>query len=220
MKLQYLGDSKDSFKWDYHDCLVSELGYPLFNVALMMTPDDQTSEGSTRPSLFPARPEVVEFCKCIREARDINAIKNLPKVTGSSYAVELHKGGEFLNNTDRMNYFSGLEMDENQLLFVDPDNGFEPEKSFSEKHVLYSDIDSILGQLSDKSVISVFQHSRRKPFSDDFARIRERLLGGHATAIYWSSLMFVQVSNSEDVIERVAEMNARYADGKPVSCIR
>jgi hypothetical protein len=27
MKLQYLGDSKDSFKWDYHDWLASEMKF-------------------------------------------------------------------------------------------------------------------------------------------------------------------------------------------------
>jgi len=40
MKLQYLGDSKDSFKWDYHDFLARGLGYSKFTIALMMTPDD------------------------------------------------------------------------------------------------------------------------------------------------------------------------------------
>ena len=50
MKLQYLGDSKDSFKWDYHDFLVAELGYPLLNIALMMTPDDAGNDGQSHPS--------------------------------------------------------------------------------------------------------------------------------------------------------------------------
>jgi len=75
MKLQYLRDSKDSFKWDYHDFLVNELRYPLFNIALMMTPDDGGSDERSHPSLFSARKEVIEFCHHLREHRSIASIK-------------------------------------------------------------------------------------------------------------------------------------------------
>lgn len=40
MKLQYLGDSKDSFKWDYHHFLVDALGYRHFQIVWMMTTDN------------------------------------------------------------------------------------------------------------------------------------------------------------------------------------
>ena len=40
MKLQYLGDSKDSFKWDYHHFLMEALGYSQLTIAWMLTPDD------------------------------------------------------------------------------------------------------------------------------------------------------------------------------------
>ena len=33
MKLQYLGDSKDSFKWDYHDVLSTHLDVETLVVA-------------------------------------------------------------------------------------------------------------------------------------------------------------------------------------------
>jgi len=62
MKLQYLGDSKDSFKWDYHDYLTDALGYNLLNILLMITPDDETNEGKTNPDWFPARKEIIDFC--------------------------------------------------------------------------------------------------------------------------------------------------------------
>ncbi|MCH7556752.1 MAG: hypothetical protein IIB56_04755, partial [Planctomycetes bacterium] len=97
MKKQYLGDSKDSFKWDYHDYLVSQLGFPIFNIALMMTPDDRSNDGQSHPSLFPARKEIVEFCHDLRRSRSIEAIKALPEKTGESYEVFLHKGGVHLN---------------------------------------------------------------------------------------------------------------------------
>jgi hypothetical protein len=38
MKRQYLGDSKDSFKWDYLHFFVEKLGYSQLKIAWMMTP--------------------------------------------------------------------------------------------------------------------------------------------------------------------------------------
>ena len=100
------------------------------------------------------------------------------------------------------------------MLFLDPDNGFEPEKSINEKHIGYNDISYILDQVSEKTVLSVFQHHRRKSFPADFARIKGRILSGHATAIYWHSLMFVAISKSAIVINQVAAINKKYAEPK------
>ena len=219
MKLQYLGDSKDSFKWDYHDYLAHELRYPFLNIALMMTPDDQSNDGISHPSLFAARPEVVKFCEHLREMKNIEAVRCLPEITGANYSVRFHKESAFITNQNRRQYFSGFSADVNQLLFLDPDNGFAPEKSFNEKHVLYSDIACLLGQISEDSVISVFQHFRRKSFVEDFARIKERLHGGYATAIYWHSLMFVAIGKSQNVIKRVDEANKKYLRTYPVEVI-
>lgn len=219
MKLQYLGDSKDSFKWDYHDYLAQEVRYPFLNIGLMMTPDDESNDGKSHPSRFPARLKILEFCEHLREQRSIEAVRRLPEITGSSYTIKFHNESTFITNQNRRQYFSGFLADENQLLFLDPDNGFEPEQSYNEKHVLYSDIASLLGQISDDSVISVFQHFRRKSFVEDFARIKERLHGGHATAIYWHSLMFVAIGKSQKVIARVGEANERYSREHPVEVI-
>ena len=57
MKRQYLGDSKDCFKWDYHDHLMSAHGCKILTILLMMTPDDKSNDGKTKPDLFPARTE-------------------------------------------------------------------------------------------------------------------------------------------------------------------
>lgn len=215
MKLQYLGDSKDSFKWDYHDYLVSELNYRLFTVALMMTPDDGSNDGKSRPSLFPARKEIIEFCHDLRESRSIETIKDLPSRTGALYGVSLHKDSTYFDNENRSEYFSGFSKRDHQLVFLDPDNGFEPRKSCSEKHVKYEDIASILAQLSSESTISVFQHHRHVSFPNDYAHIKERLESGYSTAIYWHSLMFVSISRSERAIDRVVSANRKYATINP-----
>lgn len=220
MKSQYLGDSKDSFKWDYHDYLTSALRYQRLNLILMLTPDDHTRDGQTRPELFPARKVVMSFCHNLRKERNVQLLHGLPTATDASYLVELHNPETYFNRRNRRQYFSGLPVEGKYLFFLDPDNGFEPEKSSNEKHVLYSEIDAILKQISRESVISVFQHFRRIPFDKDFARIKGRLASGHAAAVYWHSLMFVAIAKAKETLEKVITANHQYSQRYPVTALR
>lgn len=219
MKLQYLGDSKDSFKWDYHHFLVEALGYSQLKIAWIMTPDDNGSNGKTAPELFPARQEILQLCKHLRSSRDTTLLLRLPSITGARYTVHFHKPENNLKDGDRDSYFSGFQPEIDHVLLVDPDNGFEPEHSSTEKHVRYADIDRMIKSISPGSVVSVFQHHRRKKFPEDFARIRDRLQSGFSTAIYWHSLMFVSVSSSSETINRVCKINREYAKQRPVKVL-
>lgn len=219
MKRQYLGDSKDSFKWDYHDYLMSELKYPLLNVILMMTPDDSGSDGKSHPTLFPARNEIIEFCQNLQKYRDIEQIRTLPQNTGSSYIVRLHRDASHVTKNNRNETFSGIDSKQDQIVFLDPDNGLEPKRFFTEKHVRYSELTQILEQLTPESIITVFQHFRRISFTKDFARIQERIELGYATALYWHSLMFVAIAKSEKTIDRIVTANHKYAEINPVVAI-
>jgi hypothetical protein len=215
MKLQYLGDSKDSFKWDYHDYLTSKLGYPFLNILLMMTPDDKSNDGKTHPSRFPARDKIIDFCGTLKELRNLDFISELPSRTGSKYVVKLHKPNVYITHQSRTSYFSGVMAEYDQVVLLDPDIGFQPEKRFDEKHVLYSEVDSLLKQISSGSVISVFQHFRRKRFTEDFECIRHHLSEFsiyYATAICWHSLMFVCISKSKETIEKVLRVNRNYSN--------
>jgi len=219
MKLQYLGDSKDSFKWDYHDFLAEALKVPAFDVLFMMTPDDGGLDGKTHPSLFPARQEIVDFCHEVRSSRSIEKVKLLPQFTNAKYHVNIHRKEQHFTHKDRREYFEALPCNAGKLLFLDPDNGFEPEKSCGEKHISYKDIHNLLCQLPHEAVISVFHHFRRIPFANDFKRIKERLGDCHATAIYWHSLMFVAVSKSKEAIACVTDANRSYSENYPVKAI-
>ena len=68
-------------------------------------------------------------------------------------------------------------------------------------------------------MVVVFQHHRRKKFADDFTRIRERLLSGYSSAIYWQSLMFVCLSSSAQAMAQVGQVNREYARLRPVSIL-
>lgn len=219
MKRQYLGDSKDSFKWDYHHFLVDHLGYSQLKIVWMMTPDDQGSDGKTSPELFPARHEVLTFCNQLRSCREPAMLSELPSVTDARYSVSFHMPDEYFGQNNRDTYLSSIELKNGQVLFFDPDNGFEPERNFSEKHLRYMELEKIVSGAPARSVITVFQHHRRRKFPDDFSRISERLLVGHSTAIYWHSLMFVCVSSSPETISQVREINRDYAKNRPVKIL-
>src|SRR5438552_19058724 len=110
----------------------------------------------------------------------------------------------------RSEYFSGFDEALDQLVFIDPDTGFEPSKC-EECHVAYRDVSRVLEQLNDNSIISVFQYQRRKSFSDDLASIRARLGDCHSTALYRRSLMFVSIAKSPRMIETIGVLNQKYA---------
>ena len=142
-------------------------------------------------------------------------LTDLPAVTGAAYQITLYKSNDNLTNANRASYFSDVTTGCDQVLFLDPDNGFEPERSFSEKHVRYSDIEPLLRTVTPTSIITVFQHHRRKKFSEDFMHIQKRFTLWSSTAICWHSLMFVNISLSEEVVYRVREVNREYANNRP-----
>ncbi len=212
MQKRFLGDAKDSFKWHYHDHLASRLGLPRLTIALMMNPDGTNTQGRTLPEEFPADPCVLDFCRDLRRSKDVEEIKALPRHTGADYEVSLHRGSDLLTDQGRGHYFADLDGSCDQLVLLDPDNGFEPEKSCTTQHVRYEDVGQVLDQLSEGSFVSVFQHFRYVTFADDYARIRQRLGCCDSTAIHWHDLMFVAVATSQRTLDRVRAANREYAD--------
>ena len=215
MKLQYLGDAKDSFKWDYHDYVTHTLGFPQLTLVLMLTEDDTTTDGQKPPEYYPARAEVVRFCHALQQHRTLRWLRRLPEQTGAPYSVALHKGSRRFTADSRHAYFEGLQGDVNQVVFVDPDTGFEPESSrYSEKHVRFCEVNRLVEQITTESVMSVFQHARRfqpkRAFAQRYAAIR-RHLQGFSTALYWDvSAMFILLSRSEQVIQQVRRITEEY----------
>lgn len=218
MKRQYLGDSRDCFKWDYHHYLVCKLEYSQLQVVWMMTADDGSTHGRTLPELFPARQEIVTFCNRLRRSHDPKDLLDLPKMTSARYNVRLFGSDEDFINRQRDAYFARCDLSSG-VIFLDPDNGFEPEKRCSKKHVGYADVEALLKRIPSSGVISVFQHFRRKPFPEDFARIRDGLRSGFATAVYWHALMFVAIMPSREIYTRALQANRAYATDRPVKVL-
>ncbi len=221
MRLQYIGDSKDSFKWDYLHCITSELKYSLLNIALMMTSDDDTSHGNTEPKKF--SDEILEFCKELKKIKKkranndkkyfgefIQKLEKLPEKFNAGYKIKIHKGFTYFTKNNRDEYFEGFNNKEKQIVFVDPNTGLEPKKS-DEKHITYTDVERISEQISADSIIIIFQHFRYKPFKEDFKMIKEKIKSGHATAIFWDSkLMFIAITKNKELLNKIIKKNKRY----------
>lgn len=217
MKLQYLGDSKDCFKWDYLHALAVGLDCRRLRIAWMLTPDDPGTDGRSAPERYPAHPEILALCRKIRSSRNPALVADLPTAFNASYSVAFHEPGRLFSAGVRRDYFAALRPTAREILFFDPDNGFEPEQSSSEKHLRFSELAQILRTAPDDFVAIVFQHHRRRKFADDFARIRARLPpAAAATGIYWQTLMFVAVSPSAETLGRIRAANGAYARQRPV----
>jgi hypothetical protein len=217
VKRQYLGDSKDAFKWDYLSHLVHELGFPRLQVIPMLTANDPTGHGESEPEYFnQARPKILEFCRHLRECRSnedaLLEIRNLPAFTREQFAVDLYKPEVVFENSTRSRYFRDTDTGTTRLIFLDPDNGFEPAKKCSAKHVRYCEIELLLQKIPSESAVVVFQHFRRKSFPEEFANIRASLYGGHSTAVYWGKfLMLILVSRSQETILAARDINCHYS---------
>ena len=245
MKLQYLGDSKDAFKWDYLDFLVKSLNkgskeYKLL-VVPMLTDYDKTKQGQTDPSEFSSSKEVQEFCLHLRNKRELKEIKKLPFYTKGSYKVCIHKerfheeGNWFVNNDSfRRTYFPNISEEGKTVLFLDPDKGLETKRprNTNEQHVKYCDIKNIYNVAKKDDIIVVFQHALRKhcPFPEHYQEILKRLekkeVKSHTAAIFWGNkVMFVVIGKSKERIDQVEKINACYANhdyicsGRPVKFI-
>ena len=157
MKTQYLGDAKDSFKWDYHDYVTHALGFSQLTLVLMLTEDDTSADGQKPPEHYPPERRLCSFvtlCKNIVPCDGCGAYRSKPAVPIPWPCIMGAAG--FTADSRRM-YFEGMQGNVNQVVFVDPDTGFEPENSrYSEKHVRFCEVNRLVEQISPESVVSVF----------------------------------------------------------------
>jgi hypothetical protein len=214
VKLQYLGDSRDSFKWHYHDYLMNHnRNAGSFGYIPMLRPDNGTSEGNTSSYDYKGSKESQDFCNLMRASRDISNVHQLPVCTKSTYRVSVLKPETYYKLLSRDEYYKSYFSA--NIVLVDPCNGFEPQNA-TDNHVLYEDIAYYIHTLPKRAVFSIYQHFRRKKFTEDFMQIRSRLRAHNSllntTAICWrSDVMFVQVSVSKEEVRNLNEINQRYA---------
>ena len=83
---------------------------------------------------------------------------------------------------EREKYFKSYlsKVVEKQLIFFDPDNGFEPQKvEYTEKHIQYKEIVKFLDKMNDASVIVVYQHQPLGVSWENFELKKNKLTNCH-----------------------------------------
>jgi hypothetical protein len=206
MKLQYLGDARDAFKWDLLHWLCTR-SPPAFEELVFMpllTPDEPGSgEGRTPHAWFPCREFVRPFVESLRcEPRDLTRVCALGSLDCSrpSFRVSIHGPGRILAAVDkRAEYWAdlGSELHANAIVFLDPDNGFETKTQHGAKWVRHSELAELLAQLPDSSIVVVYQHRPRlQKWAEVFAGLSARLdYARLAVAAYEGDLAFVVLAN-------------------------
>ena len=218
MKLQYLGDEKDGFKWDYHDYLTVKLRCKLLNVVLMLDEDPPRNYRH-------AHPRIAKFCTFLHQKRcealnsaSTQAFRHLSELPQAidrwPYKVELNPNGvESINFSKR----------KNQVVFIDPDTGFQPDGKATSKHVRFCLVGSTLGDISSYSVVSVYQDLIRikaKDYCKNYWRIKGQLKkqspsSFYSTAILWhGKAMFVIIVKLPKRLEKIWQFNLEYCRGK------
>jgi len=225
MKLQYLGDSRDAFKWDLLHWLCSRAA-PHFSrllfVPLLTRDDPKPTDGRTPHTRFRARPEIQAFVGSLRGHPDgLDAIRALGRIDSATvFDVNVHSPRTFVpDGLDRTKYWSALEPShfQNTLVFLDPDNGFEIKSEKGGKWVLDSEVAWLLCELPSSSAVVIYQHWPHRPWATVFEALTPRLqYAAYASAAYNDSVAFVLLARDIGTANRVRSAVGEYVKENPI----
>ncbi len=219
MKLQYLGDARDAFKWDLLHWLCTQSN-PRFSelvyVPLLTEDDAKGNDGKTPHRWFPCRTDIREFTEGFLKSRNlgrIGTLGSLPK--HPTFGVHIFKETVYVPaGPARSSYWTGLALPGNEIIFLDPDNGFETATRKGRKWVRVSEIQTILASAPPSTAVVVYQH---RPLFRRWDDVFPLLISGltqtaQISVVYEASLAFIILAQSADARSRVFEAAARYAE--------
>lgn len=228
MKLQYLGDARDAFKWDllHWICTRSSPCFDKLIFVAMLTPDiEKSNEGKTPHQWFKCRdfvrPFLTSLKKYPRSLRRITALgsteENVPSFHVSLFAPSRYIG----SGNQRGEYWVGFKPEnfENAVIFFDPDNGFETKTQHGKKWVRHSELKHFLSLLPKTSVVVVYQHRPRRKWIDLFADFKGNLGYAHtAVAAYEGNLAFIAMAGNASAGRRIFAVIEDYTNEHSVVC--
>jgi hypothetical protein len=219
MKLQYLGDSRDAFKWDLLHWLCTE-AKPSFSRLVfvpLLTPDDANQkDGKTPHDRFRARPEIQTFVAGLgSRPRLLSRILELgTAVPGRRFEVEITPAGRALpQGSQRSRYWDGVEFEryENSLIFLDPDNGFETKTRSGAKWVRHRELEFILTSIPTSNAVVVYQHQPHVAWEKVFRSLGDRFsYAPFAAAAHHAGLAFVILARAAETAQTVASTAQSY----------
>lgn len=164
MRLEFLGDARDAFKWDCLHWLVSRT--PCIERLVfvpMWCADEGKGEGRTNPRIYSARPGIDQFVASLREKpRSFERVKQLGRIDGlEPIDIEVyHPDRLFGAGWTRAEYWRDLSRHprDNALVFLDPDTGMESRSQAGQRHVRYGEVLALSEGMGGHGAVAVYQH--------------------------------------------------------------
>lgn len=223
MKLQYLGDSRDAFKWDLLHCICTRSS-PRFDELVfvpMLTPDiPGLNEGNTPHDRFKCQnPFIPPFLISLKnEPRSLERISTLGAIEPNTapFRVSVCGNSKYLGiGNRRAEYWRGFKPEnyKNTVVFFDPDNGFETKTQRGAKWIRHAELKYLFTQLPETSVVVVYQHRpQRRSWTDLFPDLTKKLdYINTAVAAYEGNLAFVAMASNASCGKRICDVIKSYA---------
>jgi hypothetical protein len=223
VKLQYLGDSRDAFKWDllHWLCTRAEPAFARLLFVPLLTPDDAVlRDGRTPHAWFPCRPLIRPFVAGLAAApRSLQRVAALGGLEdGHALEVTVAQADAFVEEgARRASYWDWCHPERyaDTLVFLDPDNGFETRTQRGPKWVRHAEVKWLLERLPETSAVAVYQHRPRRRWEELFADLAARLdYAPNMQAVYEANLAFLLLSLASDTTARLRRAATTYCAGR------
>jgi hypothetical protein len=224
VKLQYLGDSRDAFKWDLLHWLCTRAEPPFARLLFipLLTPDDAVPRDERTPhAWFPCRPLIRPFVAGLATLpRSLERIAALGAIEqGHPLEVTVAQAHAFVDrDARRASYWDWghPERYADTLVFLDPDNGFEARTQRGPKWVRHAEVKWLLERLPGSSAVAVYQHRpRMRRWDDLFTDLAARLdYAPNVLAVHEANLASLVRSRARGTAERLARAAIGYSEGR------
>jgi len=223
MKLQYLGDSSDAFKWDLLHRICTTSPFSKLVYVPFLTPDiEDSTEGQTPHHRFKCQNSIRPFLEKLKEGpRSLRRISTLGTINPQKrFQVSVFAPDRFIGTGAlRREYWSDFDPSRfaNSVVFFDPDNGFETKTKHGNKWIRHDELKSLFARLPNTSVALVYQH---RPFfrrwDNMFADLTQNLAYvDTVVAAHVSELAFVALAGNVTAGQKITVAIKQYAAKHP-----
>jgi hypothetical protein len=223
MRLQFLGDYPDAFKWDalHWMCTRSFARFDSLLIVPMLTPDEpESTHGGSSPDGFPCRPFIKTFLRRLRDERSLRPLSELGTLNEPRFEVIVHPDPLPIGNAFRRYHYWGpvcTQMRADQIVFMDPDNGFETKSQRARKHFRHDEAARVMSAMPESSALVVYQHWRRQRWHEAFSEIADDAdYAETVSAVYLKDLALVAMSKNSVTGQRINAVLEDYKRHNPL----
>jgi hypothetical protein len=237
MKKQYLGDTRDLFKYDLiQQILKGRSSLQKFTFIPMLTENESNSGDGNKRNFAKAKKDgrpgtnneklmevLKKYKKMDVDKRDFTKIKRHFKSKGIEMLLYKDKRHEYFNHrTGDDEYFKNIPENllHTPLVFVDPDIGLQIKNS-TKKHLLYREVQCLYERMGKDSLLMIYQHFPRDPrkykkYSPKGRSNRlEKELGNLPIYISDNEIMFFLLTRSDRLRSQLGRIIERYKRDHP-----